>query len=740
MTGDRMAHPVLLTLANIKMNVRMKASNHALPLIALLPVPKFVGIHKDLRGVLENRVMHMCLDVITDPLKDVARNGAWMCDPVGNRRFCFTPLVSYIADTPEAAALAGVGGKTSHLTMAFHSKFGDSFRHEARTVSTTLAQLNAIASHTHPWDLEEYVKQAKLLHLNGVHLPFWRDWTLPSGIIAEPTLFLTPEPLHHWHKEFWDHDVKWVIRALGGDEINFRFSSLPIRVGFRHFKAGISGLKQVTGRDQRDIQRYLIGVMAVASPKELVLCVRGLMDLRYLAQSHTLDDHDLAQLTASLKQFHDYKQIILDLQLRGGAKKKPINHFYIPKLELLHSIVPSIAWAGATIQWSADPTERAHITLIKNPAENTNNGQHGPQICRHLDRDEKRRQFDLAVSILEAGVDVNRVLGADCDSDDDSDDRDGREWMGELDTTESMDGPSRRIPDFFEAASELLGKPSNTLVLPLRVFSTPTTAFRVNHRPDINKITVDALAERFDIPDLRAALADFLAHYLGNQDMRRIGGRRIAQRTAPLPFEEVQVWFSVKVQTYSCDGPGIVPPQKLMASPPSNGWPQGRCDTAMYCQDVNNCPDSPPAGLEGTLIISLQLCSNALLGFTIAQLRLILHPIWRLSSRKPLFLSYCQRFDIVPQAPSIHANGPRLCMPDPVTGMFVLKRALRSNESRVGDIIPLSYLRMPVYLTPKFGQKADTRLTAYNSLEYSKEFFLNRYYDKDIFHFLRNAS
>jgi hypothetical protein len=72
--------------------------------------------------------------------------------------------------------------------------------------------------------------------------------------------------------------------------------------------------------------------------------------------------------------------------------------------------------------------------------------------------------------------------------------------------------------------------------------------------------------------------------------------------------------------------------------------------------------------------------------------------------------------------------------------MFVLKRALRSDESRIGDIIPLSHLRMPVYLIPKFGLKADVRLTAQNSMEFSKEFFLNRYYDKDVSLFLRSAS
>jgi hypothetical protein len=45
MTGGRIAHPLLISLANVDMSFRMKASNHIFLLLALLPVPKF--IHKN---------------------------------------------------------------------------------------------------------------------------------------------------------------------------------------------------------------------------------------------------------------------------------------------------------------------------------------------------------------------------------------------------------------------------------------------------------------------------------------------------------------------------------------------------------------------------------------------------------------------------------------------------------------------------------------------------------------------
>jgi hypothetical protein len=108
MTGGRTAHPVLLSLANIHMDVCMKASSHAFVLLALLPCPTFIVKDRPTRSVLESRVVHLCLDIITEPLKLAAQAGRMMSDPCGFSRFCFTALASYIVDTPEAALIACV--------------------------------------------------------------------------------------------------------------------------------------------------------------------------------------------------------------------------------------------------------------------------------------------------------------------------------------------------------------------------------------------------------------------------------------------------------------------------------------------------------------------------------------------------------------------------------------------------------------------------------------------------------
>jgi hypothetical protein len=196
------------------------------------------------------------------------------------------------------------------------------------------------------------LKEAKKYRLNGVHRPFWRDWPL-----SDPSKFFQPEPLHHWHKMFWDHDAKWCIRAVGDAELDFRFSVLFPRSGFRHFSEGISKLNQVTGREHRDIQRYIVAAIADAVPKTFLIAVRALNDFRYLSQAPEISDKNCALIDKALQEFHLHKSIIIAVGARTGKGNKVIDNWQIPKLELLQSVTASICGSGAPIQWSADHTE-----------------------------------------------------------------------------------------------------------------------------------------------------------------------------------------------------------------------------------------------------------------------------------------------------------------------------------------------------------------------------------------------
>jgi hypothetical protein len=608
MTGGRQAHPLLISLANILMDFRMKATNHAFLLLALLPIAKFTHKDRKTRGVLENRMIHECLDFILKPLKKAAEVGIMMSDPVGFCRYVFTPLAAYIVDVQEALALSGVAGKTSHVTMASYKKFGDPFQHEPRTASTTLARLHAIEENVSPWELAKYIKASSVQRLNGVHRPFWRDWPL-----SEPSTFFTPEPLHHWHKMFWDHDAKWCIHAVGDAEIDYRFTILHPHTGFRQFNEGISRLKQVTGREHREIQRYLVPVIAGAIPKDFLIAIRSLMDFRYLAQAPEISDQICTEMDTALQEFHDHKQAIITAGARVGKGNRVIDNWYIPKLELLQSVTSNIRENGAAIQWSADVTERCHVTEVKDPSYG-NNQNYESQICRSLDRIDKCRRFDMATAIREARVDF-RFLTDDPDPENNFDDDNPSENIEEdpisiIDTTATiitriqptalLTGTIRRNADYFELADALQQGLYPRSPLPFRTIVQGNTALHLARDPTMKTMSIEYAMESFNLPDLRGALADFLTR-LNNNDPFYIGGRRIGDHNSPLPFDDLQVWTKMQVQNRSYFPPHqVLPPQTINVSPPSGSWTYGHSDVVL----INTDDDKvwPHSGLEGCIL------------------------------------------------------------------------------------------------------------------------------------------
>jgi hypothetical protein len=487
----------------------------------------------------------------------------------------------------------------------------------------------------------------------------------------------------------------------------------------------------------------LVAVIADAADRDFVIAIRALTDFRYLAQRKSLTESDLTKLTASLKEFHDHKQAILDARVRLGSKKNIINDFCIPKLELLQSLTPSTRLLGVAIQWSTDVTEHCNITLIKEPARSGNNKNYDIQICRHLDRMEKARLFDLTTSLRQATSAQSVVTPATAvESDDEDDDSGSERGIGDsrfIPTVQVASPTKTSAPtNYFLQARKLLEDPPPWTPRPLRTFSTPSTGFHLTHRANKTRMTIDEAAITFGLPDLRPALADYVQRLkIGSHFTHKIGGRRTAGPTALLPFKEVQVWYGVRMQMPVVDNPSLVmPPETVHTCPPSKGWPCGRYDTVL----ISNNPDVrwPGCGITGTsLIILICSCSKRLsIGHSIVQPRIIFCPYWVsgaevIDSNFP-YLAYCQRLDIVPQTVVPGQTAERVA--DPVSGMFIVKRALRADGTRVGDIVPLSRLRVPVELIPRFGKKADARLTPQNSLEYTSEFYLNKYSDKEIFY------
>jgi hypothetical protein len=530
MTGNRMAYPLLISLANIDASIQSKLSLHGYLLLALLPIAKFLHKTTHVHSLLQDRLVHKCLDKVLAPLKIAAAMGIMMNDPVGNLRYCFTPLASWIVDTPEESLLSVMNCKASPVTVATLKQFGDAFRHPSRTGPMTLAAIRMASAQSDPSDYKEFLKTIKPLHLNGVVEPVWRDWPL-----SDPSDFLTPEPLHHFHRMFWDHDTKWCIAMVGAAELDFRFSLVQTPVGYRAFDEGISKLKQVTGCDHRAVQRYIIGLIAGAVPLRFLIAVRALVEFRYLAQAPTFTEDSLTKVANALQIFHDHKDAIVRANVRSNWE--------IPKMELLQSVVRSIRLSGAVMQWSADPTEHAHVQEIKVPARAGNNQNYYNQIVHYLDRSEKCFRFDIA-TFLESHATTDQVEEDNNVFDEEEDPEQGADSAyaslpGYMATT-------RAVVNYFRIAEALIRGLIPNAVQPYRTFSTATTAFHLGAKPSL-RLSIDEAATLFNIPDLQVAIWEFLRR-VENHEPHPVSGNRSPGCNFPLPFNCLQIWHKIHIQ------------------------------------------------------------------------------------------------------------------------------------------------------------------------------------------------
>ncbi|KAF8417606.1 hypothetical protein L210DRAFT_3615989 [Boletus edulis BED1] len=626
MCGGRVAHPLLISLANIKMSVRNKGSSHAFLLLALMPIAKFIHPNSRMRGVLDARLFHQCLDIILEPLKQAAHIGRMMADP----------------------------------------------RHPPRTAATTLNQLATIDCDVA--DVAEYFAACEEFRLS----------------------------LHEWHREFWDHDIRWCMQALGVDELNFRFSILPRITSLCHFSSGITNLKQVGGRAQRDMQRFIVVVIAGATDPDVIIAVRALMEFRYHSQSTAITSITRDKIKAALQEFHDHKQAIIENGFRRSSKSKAIlKHWHIPKIELMQSVAPSIEQVGSLLQWSADTTEHAHIEVVKEPALTTNNHNYDAQICRCLDRYEKCRLFDTALALHTVVAPDGE--GPDVDAQGDSESEDYNDTGNLLD---DIWAPRRQASNFFDIATRLSFSPPGAVPTPPRTFIAGSTAIHLNYDASRKHVPIDDVAEMFDLPDLRGALADYLLREESfPQSLHTFGGQRRSPPDAYLPFKGLHVWYKVRLQQRVYHDPSMVASTfTVNAHPPDPTWKYGRYDAAIM--NIDNQWKWLSSGLRGhaTVIVRLVMCPAAPKGSG------------GVGPHSDRFLMYAQRLDIVPQGNSAVER---------TTGLPVLKRATRASGSLLGELFPVDQLRSFAHIVPRFARLI---------VSIHQSFFLNTYFDKDFFY------
>jgi hypothetical protein len=111
-------------------------------------------------------------------------------------------------------------------------------------------------------------------------------------------------------------------------------------------------------------------------------------------------------------------------------------------------------------------------------------------------------------------------------------------------------------------------------------------------------------------------------------------------------------------------------------------------------------------------------------GYRVAQVRLIFKLICRNTSHplheKPLL--YVQWF-----------SKPAATTEDEIE-MYLVERSMDfTNGKRIGSVIAQSSVLRFVHLIPRFGSKVDSALTADNSIERARVFYINSFADKEIY-------
>ncbi|KAF9235101.1 hypothetical protein BU15DRAFT_89705 [Melanogaster broomeanus] len=397
-------------------------------------------------------------------------------------------------------------------------------------------------------------------------------------------------------------------------------------------------------------------------------------------------DDTLKAISDALQEFHLHKDAILRAGARMG-KNGPINHWEIPNIHA----------SGPVMQWSADPTEHAHTIVIKTPARSGNNQDYSLQISCYLDRSNKCTRFDLATYI--------DTLIVNSPDDDEEGSQDEHEPEVEKIVFESYSNPTRRVVDYFSLAEALTSGARPDAPRPYRTFATMTTAFHIGVKYS-QCLTVDQAAEAYGLSDLCFVLSNFLLRVANN--LPHNAPSRWSAGSVDPPPNKLQIWDKLRIQQRMFhDRTALDAPQTLRIIPPSTQHPHGIFDSVIISSDEQS--SWPDGGLEGHDIIQVCLVFR------------LLH--------QDSFAAYVQRFNIVCH-PSVSGGL------DPGTRMHLVKRAMRSNGERIGYIIPLTMIKSPIHLIPRFGKEAHSRLTQHNSYELSEEFWVNKYWNKEIFYAL----
>jgi Plavaka transposase len=532
-------------------------------LVAYIPVVEFLD-EDNIRGTLINRLYHHCMEIVLQSLIKPGRYGVRMIDSDGNIRNCWPRVAVHLADYPEQCLINVTTRRSSpNTTASFHDLDGPDIL-PPRSRDWILNEIHEVCEDVSPDQVKQYQVAARNQSLNGVHKPYWRN--LPG---YQPELAACPDIMHGVIRCWRDHVYLWSRRLVGVREYDNRLRAIQPVPGYRHFNSGVQHLSQLTCREDRELQRTHVAIVA-GSPRvtrKVLQNLRAFNDFIYIVQYRSHSEDTLRYLDDALSSFNETKDEYIRLGVRRGVNGT-INHFKIPKLYTLRMFSPHVRLMGSSPQFSTEVIESNHRRLAKAPYKLTNRRNFAAQMCRRLDREERMLYHDELL-----------------------------EWCAKQDKLDAVNASlARYSPSYQERMLEWHRTVSQDEEESARV----TNRFKrsthwLSDQPHLPHAELEAIAQLYHLHDLPDTLRHYIYSSMTPQDRILLGGD-------PPHIACLDVWRKLRIRVHDVqDDELFSQAHSIEAVPPSIAFPYGHC----HCVLVRWDEDAEETGISGESLYSL---------------------------------------------------------------------------------------------------------------------------------------
>jgi hypothetical protein len=255
-SGNKAAYPVYLTIGNLPKSIWRKPSQQGCILLGYLSVEKIRQKNMtdiDYRSRIQ-RLFHESMKIILEPLKEAGEKGIKIRNSQGEIRQVHPFLCYYVADYPEQCLVSCTKYSTCPKCRQKAENLESVLKAGARTSQWTKsvileAKETALDSFSafHSACMDKDVAR-------GTYDPFWSN--LPFTDIHKA---ITPDILHQLYQGVFKHLIGWCQSIVGEKELDRRIRCLPYGRGLRRFKNGISALSQISGSEQKNMAKILLG-------------------------------------------------------------------------------------------------------------------------------------------------------------------------------------------------------------------------------------------------------------------------------------------------------------------------------------------------------------------------------------------------------------------------------------------------------------------------------------------------